>query len=73
MGIISLPNDIFLPITLYLSPFDLIKCRLVSKGFFGAFTEPDFNRFALQRRIPNFQEARKRQIASIGFRSRLWV
>ncbi len=58
MNIINLPNDIFLLITLYLPPEDLICNRRVSKAFYAAFTESELNRHLVAQHYPRALELR---------------
>jgi len=59
MSITSFPSDIFLLITAYLSPSDLIFCRRLCKEFRIAFTEPDLCRHALRCHFPRARETRE--------------
>ncbi len=58
MNIVNLPNDIFLLITLYLPPEDLVLNRRVSKAFYAAFTESELNRHLIAEHYPRAFELR---------------
>ncbi|TAQ90522.1 hypothetical protein B7494_g1160 [Chlorociboria aeruginascens] len=58
MDITSLPDDIILILTSFLSPSDLVVNRRVCKKWHSLFTEPEFNLYLLQRHYPRSREVR---------------
>ena len=54
----ELPTDLFLMITSFLDPLDIVKCRLVSRSWHTEFTEDSFLREILIREYPKAYEVR---------------
>ncbi|KAI9720070.1 MAG: hypothetical protein M1812_003197 [Candelaria pacifica] len=63
MDFTSLPNDIFLIVTQYLSPRDVVRCRVASRSWYQAFTDPFFIQGILKQEFPNAREVRQLQSA----------
>ena len=54
----GLPTDLFLMISDFLSPFDIIHCRLVSRSWHEGFTEESFLRGISRKRYPDAREVK---------------
>lgn len=58
LNLIDLPTDPFLLVTSFLSPIDIIFCRLVSKSWHKEFVDDSFLRDILVREFPVAREVR---------------
>ena len=54
----DLPTDLFLIVTSYLDPVDIVRCRQVSKIWHGEFTDESFLRDVLVKEYGEAQEVR---------------
>lgn len=58
MDLPDLPTDLFLIVTRYLDPIDLVRCRLVSKPWHREFTDESFLRDVLVREYGESRDVR---------------
>lgn len=69
MGLLDLPDlptDLFLIVTRYLDPIDIVRCRLVSKSWHREFTDESFLRDVLVREYGESRDVRA--LAELEFR-----
>ena len=58
LDLLHLPTDLFLIVTCYLDPIDIVSCRLVSKSWHGEFTDESFLRHVLIREYGEARDVR---------------
>lgn len=58
LDLLDLPTDLFLIVTRYLDPIDIVRCRLVSKSWHKEFTDESFLRDVLVKEYGNSRDVR---------------
>ena len=58
LDLLDLPTDLFLMVTRYLDPIDIVRCRLVSKSWHKEFTDESFLRDVAVRDYGGSQDVR---------------